>query len=135
MSIEALILGKLHEDAKTRTSSTTGRQYVTAKVRVAVSDGESVFVNVIAFSESACTALLALSGGDSLALAGTLKPGAWTDREGNPRSDGEERIKGPSHDRRRQVRFCGGAERPSLFAGSAIRRPFSGPPGRCGACH
>ena len=83
MSIEALILGKLHEDAKTRTSSTTGRQYVTAKVRVAVSDGESVFVNVIAFSESACTALLALSGGDSLALAGTLKPGACTDREGN----------------------------------------------------
>ena len=75
MSIEALILEKLHEDAKTRTSSTTGRQYVTAKVRVAVSDGESVFVNVIAFSESACTALLA--------LAGTLIPGACTDREGN----------------------------------------------------
>jgi single-stranded DNA-binding protein len=40
---------------------------------------------VVAFSESAGAALLALSEGDSLAIGGTLKPGAWTDREGNAR--------------------------------------------------
>lgn len=84
MSIEALILGKLHQRAEQRTSK-TGRPFVTAKVRTAASEGESVFANVIAFNEAACTALLALDAGDSLALAGTLKPGAWTDREGNAR--------------------------------------------------
>jgi single-stranded DNA-binding protein len=84
MSIEALILGKLHQRAEQRTSK-TGRPFVTAKARAAAGDGESLFVNVIAFGDTACAALLALEAGDSLALAGTLKPGAWTDREGNAR--------------------------------------------------
>ena len=84
MSIEALILGKLHQRAEQRTSK-TGRPFVTAKARTAAGDGDSLFVNVIAFGETACAALLALDAGDSLALAGTLKPGAWTDREGNAR--------------------------------------------------
>lgn len=81
MSIEALILGKLHQRAEQRTSK-TGRPFVTAKARTAAGEGDSLFVNVIAFGETACAALLALDAGDSLALAGTLKPGAWTDREG-----------------------------------------------------
>lgn len=85
MSIEALILGKLHQRAEQRTSK-TGRVFVTAKARTAAGEGESLFVNVIAFGDTACAALLALDAGDSLALAGTLKPGAWTDREGNARS-------------------------------------------------
>ena len=84
MSIEALILGKLHQRAEQRTSK-TGRPFVTAKARAATGDGESLFVNVIAFGDTECAALLALDAGDSLALAGTLKPGAWTDREGNAR--------------------------------------------------
>lgn len=84
MSIEALILGKLHQRAEQRTSK-TGRPFVTAKARAAAGDGDSLFVNVIAFDDTACAALLALDAGDSLALAGTLKPDAWTDREGNAR--------------------------------------------------
>lgn len=84
MSIEALILGKLHQRAEQRTSK-TGRPFVTAKARTAAGDGDSLFVNVITFGEAACAALLALDAGDSLALAGTLKPGLWTDREGNAR--------------------------------------------------
>ncbi len=83
MSIEALVLGKLHQRPEQRTSSTTGRAFVTAKVRTATGDEAGVFVNVVAFSDTACRALLALDAGDSLALAGTLKPGAWIDREGN----------------------------------------------------
>ena len=84
MSIEALILGKLHQRAEQRTGK-TGRPFVTAKVRASAGDGESLFVNVIAFADTASVALLALDAGDSVALAGTLKPGAWTDREGNAR--------------------------------------------------
>lgn len=85
MSIEALILGKLHAAAEQRTAAQSGRQFVTAKVRAALEAGDSVFVNVIAFSESAAAALLALEAGDPVALAGTIKPGAWIDREGKPR--------------------------------------------------
>ena len=84
MSIEALILGKLHQPAELRTSK-TGRQFVTCKVRAATGDDAAVFVNVVCFSKSAGAALLALAVGDSVALAGTLKPGAWTDRDGNAR--------------------------------------------------
>ncbi len=84
MSIEALILGKLHQSAEQRTSK-AGRPFVTAKVRAAVSDGESLFVNVIAFGDTACAALLALAAGDSLAMAGSLRPSAWIDRDGNAR--------------------------------------------------
>ena len=84
MSIKALILGKLHQRAEQRTGK-TGRPFVTAKVRAAAGDGESLFVNVIAFADTASAALLTLDACDSVELAGTLKPGAWTDREGNAR--------------------------------------------------
>lgn len=84
MSIEALILGKLHQRAEQRTSK-TGLPFVVAKVRAAAGDGETLFANVIAFDAAQCTALLALEAGDSVAMAGTLKPGAWTDREGKAR--------------------------------------------------
>ena len=83
--IEALILAKLHNKLEQRTGK-TGRPFVTAKARAAVADGEAVFVSVVAFSESAGAALLALDAGDAVALAGTLKPGAWIDRDGNARS-------------------------------------------------
>lgn len=82
MSIEALILGKLHQRPEERTGK-TGRAFVTAKVMAAAGDAGGVFVNVVAFSDTVCRALLALDAGDSLALAGTLKPGAWIDRDGN----------------------------------------------------
>ena len=84
MSIEALILGKLHQRAEQRTSK-AGRPFVTAKARAAAGEGEAVFVNVVAFGDTACAALLALEAGDSVALAGTLKAGAWIDREGSAR--------------------------------------------------
>ena len=52
-------------------------------MRVAVGADEAHFVRVTAFRESACAALLALGDGDALAVAGTRKPGAWVDRDGN----------------------------------------------------
>ena len=85
MSIEALILGKLHQRAESRTSK-NGKPFVTATVRAAAGEDNVLFVRVVAFSETACTALLALGDGDSLALAGTLKPTAWIDKAGDARA-------------------------------------------------
>lgn len=54
-------------------------------MRAAAGDCESLFVNVIAFDSAPVAALLALGDGDSVALAGSLTPKAWTDRDGNTR--------------------------------------------------
>ena len=82
--IDALISGKLYGQPTERTSK-TGKPFALAKVRAAGGDGESLFVNVIAFDAAPCTALLALADGDSVALSGSLTPKVWTDKEGNTR--------------------------------------------------
>jgi single-stranded DNA-binding protein len=79
--IDALISGKLQGLAEQRTGN-SGKPFTLAKVRAAGSDGESLFVNVIAFSATAGAALMALADGDSLALSGSLKVKVWTDRQG-----------------------------------------------------
>lgn len=82
--IDALVAGKLYGLAEERESK-QGKPFVTAKVRATAGNSESLFVNVIAFDGSTCEALLALDDGDPVALAGTLTPKAWTDKDGNPR--------------------------------------------------
>lgn len=82
--IEGLIAGKLYSTAQARTGQ-SGRDFVTAKVRASASDGETLFVNVITFSESTAAALLALEDGDAVTLAGTLTPKVWTDKHGEAR--------------------------------------------------
>ncbi|WP_081334253.1 single-stranded DNA-binding protein [Burkholderia diffusa] len=79
--IDGLVSGKLHGKSAERMGA-SGRSFVTAKVRAAASDGEALFVNIIAFADDAKAALLALDDGDSVALAGTLTPKVWTDRNG-----------------------------------------------------
>lgn len=81
--IEALVSGKLHGQPAQKTAR-TGTLFVVAKVRAHAGDAD-VFVNVIAFSQAACEALLALGDGDAVALAGSLVPKAWIDREGTAR--------------------------------------------------
>ncbi|MFM2422464.1 MAG: hypothetical protein RL291_994 [Pseudomonadota bacterium] len=83
--IDGLIAGKLYGKPAMR-SGASGKTFVTARVRAAAGDGESLFVNVITFSESTGAALLALDDGDSVALAGALTPKVWTDRNGEARS-------------------------------------------------
>ena len=80
--IDGLVSGKLFGAPQSR-KSRSGSDYVTAKVRAAAGDGEALFINVIAFSQSAGEALLALADGDSVALAGSLTPKAWVDRQGD----------------------------------------------------
>ena len=48
-------------------------------------DGNAVFVNVIAFAEAAVTALVVMSDGESVALAGELTPKVWMDKTGTAR--------------------------------------------------
>ena len=81
--IDAIIGGKLQGKPEQRTGR-SGQAFVTAKVRAATGE-DSVFVNCVAFSESAKVALLALDDGDAVSLAGPLTPKAWVDREGNAR--------------------------------------------------
>jgi single-stranded DNA-binding protein len=84
MSIDALISGRVHRAPQSRTGQ-GGKRFATATVRASTRDGNSVFVNVIAFDESAVTALLALQDGDSVALAGELAPKVYTPQGGEPR--------------------------------------------------
>jgi single-stranded DNA-binding protein len=80
--IDALVAGKMYGQPKAKTAK-NGNPFATAKIRAAAGDGESLLVGVIAFSQTAVTALLALEDGDSVALAGELTPRVWTDRDGN----------------------------------------------------
>jgi single-stranded DNA-binding protein len=82
--IDALIAGKVFGQPRTMTSK-AGKPFATAKVRAAAGESEALFVNVIAFDADTVATLLTLSDGDSVALAGSLTPKVWTDREGNSR--------------------------------------------------
>lgn len=79
--IDALIAGKLFGAPQKRTGK-SGHPFVVAKARATAGDGESLFVNVIAFDAKAQAALLALDDGDSVALSGELTPKVWVDKEG-----------------------------------------------------
>lgn len=79
--IDALISGRLHAAPQARTSK-TGSQFVTATVRIATREGGSLFASVIAFSSTACRALLALQEGDAIALAGELTPKVYQPKDG-----------------------------------------------------
>ncbi len=80
--IDALIAGKIHGQPAQRTSK-AGRPFAVCKVRVATGAEDSIFVSVIAFDSDPVNAILALNQGDSVALSGSIKPGVWTDRDGN----------------------------------------------------
>lgn len=56
-----------------------------AKVRATTADGETLFVNVIAFDSDVRASLHHLRDGDALAVAGSLVPKVWTDKQGNTR--------------------------------------------------
>jgi single-stranded DNA-binding protein len=83
--IEGLVSGKVYGRPEQRVGTNSGKPFVTAKVRAATSGGEMLFVNVLAFDVTAQAALLALSDGDAVSLAGALTPKVWTDREGQAR--------------------------------------------------
>lgn len=82
--IEGLIAGTLVGLAETRQGK-NDTSFALAKVKATAGDGESLMVNVIAFATEASAALMALDDGDAVALAGSLTPKVWTDKQGNTR--------------------------------------------------
>ena len=82
--IDALVSGRLHGAPVERTAR-NGSRFATAKLRVSLRDGAAIFVNVISFSNTAITALLALADGDSAALAGELTVKTYTAQDGTAR--------------------------------------------------
>ena len=81
--LSILATGTLVNDPKSRTSA-TGKLYATASLRVPAEDSDALLISCIAFNADAVAALLALSRGDSCAIAGRAKLSSWT-------KDGEER--------------------------------------------
>ena len=82
--IDGLVGGKLNGAAKEHLSK-TGKRFATAKLRTPMADGDSIFVSVIAFSETVVDGLMALSDGDSVALSGALTPKVWQPANGEAR--------------------------------------------------
>ncbi len=82
--IDALVQGRLLCKPERRTAS-NGSSFVTAKLRTPMANGETVFINVITFSQSVGAVLLNLDDGDSTALAGELKIATYTARDGTAR--------------------------------------------------
>ena len=82
--ISGLVAGTLVGDGEMRTGKNDS-QFVVAKVKVAVADGESIMVNVISFLAEAGATLMQLEDGDAVALSGTMTPKVWTDKQGNVR--------------------------------------------------
>lgn len=82
--IDGLISGKIYGTPEQRLSK-VGKPFARVKVRAAAADGESLFVNVIAFEDAPVASLLMLNDGESVSLAGTLTPRVWVDKEGESR--------------------------------------------------
>ena len=83
--IDALIQGKLIKAPESRTTK-AGKPFATARLRVPTTDpAVTIFCSVAAFDAEVVAALLALGEGDAVSVAGPLKVGTWTDKEGNAR--------------------------------------------------
>jgi hypothetical protein len=82
--IDALIAGKLYGQPKAMTGK-AGKPFATANLTAVAGDGQSHFVNVIAFDPEVSSRLLALVGGQAVALSGTLTLKAYQDKHGNLR--------------------------------------------------
>jgi hypothetical protein len=81
--ISALITGALFRSAESRTSK-SGKQFVTATVRIKDGDG-SQFVRLVAFSESAQAELLRLQDGDCFSAQGQFKAEIYAKDGGEPK--------------------------------------------------
>lgn len=79
--LNVLCTGTLVNDPKSRTTA-TGKAYVTASMRVPCEDADPLLVSIIAFNADAVQAILALSRGDSVAVAGRAKLSEWTAQDG-----------------------------------------------------
>jgi len=83
--ITVLAGGTLYGAPQKKTSA-RGNTFISGKMRVATSNGETIFVGIVAFRESVGAALLALADGAALSVAGDLKASAYTAKDGTIRA-------------------------------------------------
>lgn len=82
---DALLAGKVFGTPKQGTSK-NGNAYATAKMRAPTgNEGETLFCNIITFSESGVQTLMALGDGDAVAVAGAVKLGSYQAKDGQTR--------------------------------------------------
>lgn len=74
--LSILASGTLVSNPRQRTTA-AGKPYATASLRVPAEDSDAMLVSVIAFAADAVAALLALTKGDSVAIAGRAKLTSW----------------------------------------------------------
>jgi single-stranded DNA-binding protein len=79
MSLHAMIVGKLLGDPAERTSK-SGKVFATGLIRVALGDGDSILVSIVAFDQA--EQLLEHREGSTIAVAGPAKLSEWTSRKG-----------------------------------------------------
>ncbi|WP_028228368.1 hypothetical protein [Paraburkholderia ferrariae] len=104
--IDALIAGRLHGAPTVRMSRDGKYRFVTGKLRCAGGDGEILFVDIVAFSDSAKACLLELSDGDSAALCGSLTVSVWQPSAGGPKPQVRLNVTGaltPYHVKKRRA--------------------------------
>ena len=126
--IDGLIGGKLNGAAKEHPSK-TGKRFATAKLRAPLADGDSIFVSVIAFSETVVDGLLALDDGDSVALSGALTPKVWQPANGEARPALDliaHALVTPYHVQRKRQQVQAKPERSSNAASMAAMAPLAG---------
>jgi single-stranded DNA-binding protein len=83
VSLTILAQGTRVADPQRRTSS-KGSDYATCNLRVAT-EGEAALVSCVAFDADAVQAMLALSKGDAVSVAGKAKLTSWAGRDGEQR--------------------------------------------------
>jgi single-stranded DNA-binding protein len=78
-----LISGSLFKPAEQKTSSKTGRVFVSAVIKVGGESGDAAeFWSITAFSQSVQSELLRLSAGDALSCQGKARFELWQPRDG-----------------------------------------------------
>jgi single-stranded DNA-binding protein len=82
MTVFALVTGVLFKPAEQKTSSKTGRVFVSATLKVGGETGDAEFWSITAFSQSVQTELLRLNAGDALAAQGKARIELWQPRDG-----------------------------------------------------
>lgn len=84
--ISGLLSGTLVGTPVAKTSK-SGNPYLTAKLRIPTSGGETLWVHAVAFSTGAITALSALQEGDEISVTGPLAVKVWTGNDGVAKPD------------------------------------------------
>lgn len=81
MMIRVLVTGSLYNDPTERTAK-NGNPFAVARISVLQQDGDRLLCSVIVFDDLAVKRLMQMKAGSSVAVAGTLKIGTWTAKDG-----------------------------------------------------